>query len=203
MTSYTSKYQPKQIEDFAGLRTAKKCMTKLTESPYQSAWLFVGPAGTGKTSMAFAVALELGAQVHHIASKSCNLETVESLKRDCQFVPMFASSPWHVVICDEADKMTPAAQLAFLSVLDGTEFPPNTIFIFTANDTKGLEDRFLSRTRQIQFDAPSDSLIAMILGYVWKSETQAAAPDVLAIAAKSKGNVRNALMTLEVEALCL
>jgi len=42
---------------------------------------------------------------------------------------------------DEADRMSKAAQLHLLSKLDATAFPPNTIFIFTANATDGLEDR--------------------------------------------------------------
>ena len=39
--------------------------------------------------------------------------------------------------------MTPAAQLALLSKLDATAFPPNTVFIFTCNETGNLEPRFL------------------------------------------------------------
>ena len=47
--------------------------------------------------------------------------------------------------------MTPAAQLALLSKLDATAFPPNTVFIFTCNSTDGLEPRFLPRCRVIEF----------------------------------------------------
>ena len=42
------------------------------------------------------------------------------------------------MLVDEADRMTPAAQLALLSKLDATAIPPNTIFIFTCNETDGL-----------------------------------------------------------------
>lgn len=49
--------------------------------------------------------------------------------------------------------MTPAAQLAFLSKLDATAFPPNTIFIFTCNSVDSLEARFLSRCRRVDFSS--------------------------------------------------
>ena len=55
------------------------------------------------------------------------------------------------MIADQADGMTPAAYLALLSKLDATDAPPNTIWVFSCNATDGLEPRFLSRTRQIEF----------------------------------------------------
>jgi len=51
----------------------------------------------------------------------------------------------------EADGMTNPAQLALLSKLDATAFPPNTIFVFTCNGTDGLEPRFISRCRTVEF----------------------------------------------------
>jgi hypothetical protein len=54
------------------------------------------------------------------------------------------------VIADEADRMTPAAQLALLSKLDAMDAPPNTSWVCSCNATDGLEPRFLSRTRQIE-----------------------------------------------------
>lgn len=60
---------------------------------------------------------------------------------------------FHVVLADEADQMTNAAQLALLSKLDSTDPAPNTIWIFTANDTQRLERRFLSRCKLLEFSS--------------------------------------------------
>lgn len=198
MTPLTSKYQPLKLSDFAGLRVPKTILSKVAAAPYQSAWLLVGPAGTGKTTMAYAFAAEIGAQVHHIASKSCNLETVTAVCQSCAYVPMFGANSWHVVIVDEADRMTDAAQLAFLSKLDSTEFPPSTIFIFTANSTEGLEPRFQSRCRILKFETPESSLLKEALSFIWKRETvDRRTPDVAKIVSESRGNFRDALMRLE------
>ena len=50
------KYRPLRIAEFAGLEKQRKILSKLAANPYPSAWLFVGPPGIGKTSMALAVA---------------------------------------------------------------------------------------------------------------------------------------------------
>jgi hypothetical protein len=104
--------------------------------------------------------------------------------------------------------MTPAAQLALLSKLDATAFPPNTIFIFTRNSTDGLEPRFLSRFRLIEFS--SYGMANEIAGYldtIWHPEARNGnAPDLTRLAKESRNNVRDvrdALMKLEVELMAL
>ena len=62
------KYRPRAISDFVGLERPKKIVSQFAASPYQSAWLFVGPPGVGKTSMALALAAQIGAEIHHIPS---------------------------------------------------------------------------------------------------------------------------------------
>lgn len=42
------KYRPREITDFVGLDKPKRILAKFAENPYPSAWLFAGPAGTGK-----------------------------------------------------------------------------------------------------------------------------------------------------------
>jgi replication-associated recombination protein RarA len=65
----TEKYKPTKLHDFAGLAGPRTILTKLAAAPYESAWLLVGPSGTGKTTMALAVAAAIGAELHHIPAK--------------------------------------------------------------------------------------------------------------------------------------
>lgn len=197
MQSLTEKYRPEWVKDFCGMPRTKAVLRALGCKPYNSAWLFVGAAGTGKTTIAMALAKGIGAELHHIPSRSCNLETVEEVVKRCWYKPFFGD--WHLVLIDEADQMTKAAQHAFLSKLDATAFPPMTIFVFTANSTAGLEDRFLSRLRTLEFGAVPVPEMVDYLRMVWTSETAAAVPDLQAIADGSGGNLRQALMDLELE----
>jgi replication factor C small subunit len=195
------KYRPRAIADFVGLDKPKRILSKFAGNPYQSAWIFIGPPGTGKTTMALALADMLRAEVHHIPSQQCNVANVEDVIRQCWYVPV--SGGFHLVLVDEADKMSSAAQLHFLSKLDATAFPPQTIFVFTCNATDGLETRFLSRTRQIEFSSYGlASEATRLLEFIWHREANgASAPNFTRIVKESSNNVRDALMTLETELL--
>jgi replication factor C subunit 2/4 len=202
--SLTEKYRPQSLTDFAGLEKPKKIMRKLAANPYASAWLFQGPSGTGKTTMGLALAKEIKAELHHIPSQECNLENIEKVRRICQYVPM-AGCNWHLVLVDEADQMSPAAQVSLLSKLDATNFPPNTIFIFTCNATDRLEPRFLSRCHVIEFSSYGISAEAsQLLEKIWNRETANASdrPNFARIVKDSANNVREALMRLETEIMC-
>jgi replication-associated recombination protein RarA len=193
------KYRPLKIADFVGLEKPKRILAKFAVQPYQSAWLFVGPPGVGKTSMALALASEINAEIHHIPSQKCTAQAIDDVCRTCAYVPL--TGGFHLVIVDEADRMTPSAQLALLSKLDATDQAPNTIWIFTCNEIGSLEPRFLSRCRVIEFSSYGmASEIASYLERVWHSEGgNGNCPDLTRLAKETRNNVRDCLMRLEVE----
>jgi len=198
--SLSEKYRPRTIGEFAGLEKPKKILSRLAQNPMPSAWLFVGPSGCGKTTMALALADAIPAEVHHIPSQNCNLETIERVRRICQYVPM-SGYRMHMVIVDEADRMTPAAQIALLSKLDATDSAPNTIWVFTCNATDGLEKRFLSRCHTLEFSSYGISGEATkLLEKVWDAEGGSGERPNFGRMVKDAGNnLRDALMRLEVE----
>jgi replication-associated recombination protein RarA len=204
----SEKYRPQRVSDFVGLDKAKRIITKLAANPYPSAWLFVGPSGTGKTTMGLALAAEMPAELHHIAAKECSLETVQDVCQKCYYCPRqpddWKPVRFHLVLVDEADQMSYAAQLAFLSKLDATGFPPNTIFVFTCNSTDNLEKRFLSRCRTLEFSSYGmANEITGLLSTIWDKETDnpVERPNFQRIVKDACNNVRDALMSLEVEIL--
>jgi DNA polymerase III delta prime subunit len=152
--------------------------------------------------MALALCEAIGGELHHIPSQSCNVACVEDVVRQCHYVPR--NNTLHVVLVDEADQMSPAAQLCFLSKLDGTAFPPQTVFIFTANDTERLQDRFLSRCMTLQFSSHGMAKeAASMLEQIWIAEAGETAekPNFLRLVQDSKNNVRDAMNSLQVELL--
>ena len=202
--SLSEKYRPKMISEFIGLEKPKKILTKFASAPYPSAWLFVGNPGVGKTSMALALAGQIGAELHHIPSQKCTAEAIDNVVRQCWYAPMTPGG-LHIVLVDEADRMTPSAQLALLSKLDATAFPPNTIFVFTCNETGSLEPRFLSRCRVIEFSSYGMAgEIAAYLDTVWHAEGgNGNSPDLARLAKDSRNNLRDALMKLEIELMAI
>ena len=123
--------------------------------------------------MALALAAELQAELHKIPSQKCNAQSIEDTVRHCWYAPVTPGG-FHFVFADEADQMTNAAQLALLSKLDSTDPTPNTIWIFTANDTERLERRFLSRCKVLEFSSYGlAGEIAAYLDAVWRQRKRA------------------------------
>ena len=200
-SSLAQRYRPHTFDGFIGLAKPKALCARLAARPYASAWRFVGPSGTGKTTLAMALAEAIPAEIHHIPSQECNLETLARVCTSCQYVPM-SGCKMHLILVDEADQMSSAAQFYLLSKLDGTAQLPNTIWIFTCNDTERLADRFLSRTLPVQFSSygiASDA--ASLLATIWAENAPAGAstPNFARIVKESNNNVRESLMKLECE----
>ena len=202
-TSLTERYRPRSLAEFVGLDKVKKVLTNFAAKPFpNAAFLFVGPSGVGKTSAGIALCEMLRGELHHIPSQQCNVGNVEDVVRQCHYVPK--NGTFHLILVDEADVMSKAAQLALLSKLDATAFPPSTVFVFTCNSTEGLEPRFLSRCMELKFQSHGTaSEAATLLERIWLQEVGETAdrPDFLRIVQNSKNNVRDAVNSLQVELL--
>jgi replication-associated recombination protein RarA len=199
----SEKYRPRKVAEFVGLPKAKRVLSRFVANPYACSFLFFGPPGVGKTSIALAMAQEMGAEFHHLGSQKCNLDNLEEVCRICQYVPL--SGGFHFVLIDEVDSASRAAQLALLSKLDSTDAPKGTVFVFTCNSTEALEPRFLSRCLPIDFSSYGMAGdISDYLDKVWHAEGgNGNAPDFVRLAKECRNNVRDCLGRLEVELMAL
>src|SRR5689334_13225635 len=84
----SEKYRPHRVADFVGLPKVKRVLGKFVTAPYPCSFLFYGPPGVGKTSMAQAMAEEMGAEFHHLGSQKCNVDNLEEVCRLCQYIPL-------------------------------------------------------------------------------------------------------------------
>src|SRR5262249_16022003 len=87
-----------------------------------------------------------------------------------------------------------------------TAAPPNTVFCFTANDTRLLEDRFLSRCKMLRFSTDGlEKPLARFLEKVWRLEMpkRAAKPSFRGLALEARLNIRAALQELEMEMIAV
>ena len=198
----SEKYRPRTFAEFIGLEKPKRIMERFASAPRSCAFIFSGPSGTGKTCMALALAEAISAELIHIPSQHGTVGEIEEALRRTMYVPMLGKRFWLILI-DEADSISRAAQLALLSKLDATGLRENTIFIFTCNSLDGLEPRFLSRCLPVEFSSYGMSVeIATFLKDVWHREGgNGNCPDLTRLAKDTRNNVRDCLSRLEIELL--
>lgn len=201
--SLADKYRPASIAGFVGLEKQKRILSRLASAPRPCNLLFVGPSGVGKTSMAYAFAAEIKAEIHHVTSQHATVSELEDVVHQCWYVAR--SGGFHCVIVDEADQMSDKAQLLLLSKLDGTDAPPATIFIFTCNETTRLEARFLSRCMTLEFSSYGLAAESVeFLRRIWDAEAQGAkAPNFAQVLRDERNNLRGCLQRIETELLAV
>ena len=191
------KYRPTRIAEFCGLEETKRKLAGFATNPQDIGLLFIGPAGTGKTSMGLALANETKSFVTHIRSGCCTVDAIERVAFQAHYYPP-AGYKRNMILVDEVDLASLPAQNICLSYLDNMATIPLTTWVFTCNGTDRLADRFLSRNRVHQFSTYGiQSDAAKLLERVWTAETSEPLPNVARIIKEQNGNVRAALSILD------
>lgn len=145
------------------------------------AWLITGPPGSGRSTAAtcFAAALvcpedgcgvceacrtaPLGAHpdvdVITTETRSYGVDDARDLITRSSMAPI--TSPWHVIVVEDADRMTPEAVNALLKALE--EPPPHTVWILCAPSVEDVLPTIVSRTRHLPLRTPSTPDVADLL----------------------------------------
>jgi replication-associated recombination protein RarA len=197
----TDRFRPRHTSEFVGIPKLKRLAASLAAKPYNSYYIFRGNSGVGKTSFAVVMAGEIGAQVHHVRSQDCTVETLERIYKNCFYAPANGKR-FHLILIDEADLMSVASRNSLLSMTDGTRPAPNTIIILTTNEAEKFEPRFASRFMEFNFSTQGmQKDAADFLATVWAAEAPvgATAPNFARIIKDSNTNIRAALMELQSE----
>lgn len=179
MMLLTEKYRPKLLAEIIGQDHVVAALADYVRRPYPAAFLFSGYTGTGKTSAAYALALELGCAVqyeelggfHEIASGEQTAESVRRKLNSMSYRPFYGSG-WKVLVVNECDRMNPQVETIWLDALEA--LPDSVTVVFTTNNAAALADRFVDRTEHVEFSSSIQSLrgaAAALASRIWQAET--------------------------------
>ena len=126
-----TKYRPRKLDDVVGQGAVVKSLSSaLKDKARPHCFLFTGPAGTGKTTLARIVASEFGCDLAGLievdAASTSGIDDMRTLTGSLRYNG-FGDTPNKAVIIDEAHALS---KQAWDSLLKTTEEPPPHVFFF-------------------------------------------------------------------------
>ena len=189
------RYRPNNLDEFVGNEELKRKLKIYLDQNDTQNFIFYGPAGCGKTSLAKLLVKNLDCSHLYInASDERGIETIRD--KVSRFASIMSFSPLKVVILDEADFLTIQAQASLRNVIE--TFSRTTRFIMTCNYIERIIDPLQSRCQVLKIVPPSKSDVATHLSTILgKEEIEFEAKTLVNIVNTHYPDVRKMLNTIQ------
>ncbi len=200
------KHRPKSLQEVVGQEHITGTLTQaLKQGRISHAYLFTGPRGVGKTSIARIWAHEINGlpytdNSNHIdiieidAASNRRIDEIRELRDKVYVAP--TSAKYKVYIIDEVHMLTKEAFNALLKTLE--EPPAHVVFILATTDAHKLPDTIISRTQRFSFKPGEQSTVVANLQQIAKLENIKISEDALALlATHGGGSFRDSISLLD------
>ena len=214
------KYRPKNFDDVVGQEVIIKTLTNaINNNMVSHAYLFTGPRGTGKTSIAKIYAKILNCEhlenlspceecvsctqinnnqnidvIEIDAASNNGVDEIREIRNKVGLVP--SNSKYKIYIIDEVHMLTTQAFNALLKTLE--EPPSHIVFIFATTEPHKIPRTILSRCQKFDFKKISNKNIVTRLRYIADIESIDITDEALnEIALLADGGLRDSISMLD------
>ena len=214
------KWRPSRFADVVDQHyTVQTLRNAVTQGEIAHAYLFAGPRGTGKTSLARILSKAVNCEnptdgepcdecescqrigrgnaldiIEIDGASNRGIDQIRKLREEVTYAP--TQNRYKVYIIDEVHMLTNEAFNALLKTLE--EPPAHVIFLFATTEPHKVPPTVLSRCQSFEFKNIPQSLIVERLQAISESEEIAIEEGALnALARHARGALRNALVLLE------
>lgn len=171
---WTEKYRPRTFQEFKGQERIVERVRAMVKQKNISNFLFAGPAGVGKSTLALIIARDLFGETFRQnflelnASDERGIDVVRSTIKDFARTKAVGNVPFKIIFLDECDSLTKEAQQALRRTMEN--FTNTTRFVLSCNYSSKIIDPIQSRCNIFRFKPLEKEHIKQIIEDIAKNE---------------------------------
>lgn len=198
MRNLAAIYRPTRLDDVVGQENPKRVLRNHLQAKPKSGYLFVGSAGTGKTTCARIFAHELNGtnNIYEInAADNTGVEGVRKIISDARHKPI--GTKYKIFILDECHMLTVQAWNALLKLVE--EPPETVVLLFCTTDPRKIPNTITSRVLRLDFSRIDVDDVAGRLAWILEQEgiTGVDREPLRYIAQLANGGIRDAITMMD------